>query len=123
LGYVARLQFTGDTNKCTNNITKYEAILFGLRKLRAIGVQTCVLRTDSNVVLEQIKKESIAREPILEKYLGLVRKMESYFKGFTLNTSNATKMPKLMMQQKLQLATPHCPPTCFSKSSKMPQSK
>jgi hypothetical protein len=43
-----------------------------------------VLRTDSNVVLEQIKKESIAREPILEKYLGLVRKMESYFKGFTV---------------------------------------
>jgi ribonuclease HI len=73
---------------------KYEAILFGLRKLRAIGLQTCVLRTDSNVVLEQIKKESIAREPTLEKYLGLVHKMESYFKGFTVEHIKRNKNGK-----------------------------
>jgi ribonuclease HI len=60
LHYVARLQFTIETDKCTNNIAEYEAILLGLRKLRAIGVQTCALRTDSKVVSVQIEKECIA---------------------------------------------------------------
>jgi ribonuclease HI len=36
--------------------------------LRAIGVQTCVLHTDSKVVLGQIEKECIAREPTLENF-------------------------------------------------------
>jgi ribonuclease HI len=34
--YAARLQFTKETHKCTNNITDYEAILLALRKLRSI---------------------------------------------------------------------------------------
>jgi ribonuclease HI len=43
-------------NKGTNNIAEYEAILFRLHKLRAIGVQTCILRIDSKVVASQIEK-------------------------------------------------------------------
>jgi ribonuclease HI len=58
--------------------------LLGLRKLRAIGVQRCILRTNSKVVVGQIEKECITREPTLEKYLGLIRGMENYFKGFTV---------------------------------------
>jgi hypothetical protein len=50
LRYTARLQFHSEANKCTNNIAEYEAILLGLHKLRAIGVQTCTLCTDSKVV-------------------------------------------------------------------------
>jgi hypothetical protein len=80
LRYAARLQFIGDTDKCTNNIIEYEAIMLGLRKLRAIGVQTCILHTNSKVVSGQIEKECISREPTLERYLALVRMMESYFK-------------------------------------------
>jgi hypothetical protein len=38
LCYTARLQFTNEADKCTNNIAKYKAILLGLHKLRAIGV-------------------------------------------------------------------------------------
>jgi ribonuclease HI len=63
LCYVVRLQFTNEADKCTNNIA--EAILLGLRKLRAIDVQTCVLHTDSKVVSGQIEKECIAREAAL----------------------------------------------------------
>jgi ribonuclease HI len=70
--------------KCTNNIAEYEAILLGFRKLRAIGVQKYILRTNSKVVTGQIEKECIAREPTLERYLGLVRKIENYFKRFTV---------------------------------------
>jgi hypothetical protein len=36
------------------------------------------------VVARQIKKECIEREPTLERYLALVRRMENYFKGFTV---------------------------------------
>jgi ribonuclease HI len=56
LHYTARLQFTNMANKGTNNIAEYEAILFRLHKLRAIGVQTCILRIDSKVVASQIEK-------------------------------------------------------------------
>jgi hypothetical protein len=78
------LQFNNEADKCTNNITEYEAILLGLRKLRVIGVQRCILRTDSKIVAGQIEKECIAREPTLEKYLALVKRIEFFFKGFTV---------------------------------------
>jgi ribonuclease HI len=84
LCYATRMQFNNEFDKCTNNIAEYEAILLGLRKLRAIRVQKCILYTDSKVVVGQIEKECIAREPTLKRYLGLVRKMENYFKGFTV---------------------------------------
>jgi ribonuclease HI len=58
--------------------------LLGLCKLRAIRVQRCTLRTDSKVVAGQIEKECVAREPTLEWYVALVRRMENYFKGFTV---------------------------------------
>jgi hypothetical protein len=63
LCYAAILQFTSEANKCTNNITEYEAILLGLCQLRAIGIQRCILHTDSKVVVGQIEKECIASEP------------------------------------------------------------
>jgi hypothetical protein len=50
LCYAARLQFNSEADKCTNNIAEYEAILLGLQKLRAIGVQRCIIRTYSKVV-------------------------------------------------------------------------
>jgi ribonuclease HI len=70
------LHFNSEADKCTNNIAEYEAILLGLRKLRVIGVQRCILHTDSKVVVRQIEKECIAKEPTLKKYLALVRRME-----------------------------------------------
>jgi ribonuclease HI len=63
----------------------------GLCKVRAIEVQRCTLHTDSKVVARQIEKECIDREPTLEKYLALVRRMENYFKGFTVEYIKRTK--------------------------------
>jgi ribonuclease HI len=94
LRYATRLQFASETNKCTKNITKYEAILLGLRKLISIGVQTCVLHIDSKVVSGQIEKECIEREPILERYVALVRRMESYFRGFIVEYIECNKNTK-----------------------------
>jgi hypothetical protein len=41
LRYAARLLFAGEIDKCTNNITENEAILLGLRKLRATCKLVC----------------------------------------------------------------------------------
>jgi hypothetical protein len=49
------------------------------------------LCTDSKVVAGQIEKECIAREPIIERYSALVRRMESYFKGFIVEYIERTK--------------------------------
>jgi hypothetical protein len=53
------------------------------------------------VVVGQIEKECIAREPNLERYLALVRRMENFFKGFTVEyidrkkNSEADKLVKV----------------------------
>jgi ribonuclease HI len=79
--YAARLQFTNEADICINNIAEYEAILLGFHKLRAIRVQTCILHTYSKVVVSQIEKGCIAREPTLKKYLALLWRMEKSFQG------------------------------------------
>jgi hypothetical protein len=48
--------------------------------------------TNSKVVAGQIEKECHAREPTLERYLGLVRIMENYFKGFTVEYIERNKI-------------------------------
>jgi ribonuclease HI len=65
--------------------------MLGLHKLRAIRVQRCTLRTDSKVVIGQIKKECITRESTLERYLTLARRMENHFKGFSVEYIKRSK--------------------------------
>jgi hypothetical protein len=48
--YAARLSFALESDRCTNNIAEYEAVILGLRKLKALGVTTCIIKTDSKVV-------------------------------------------------------------------------
>jgi ribonuclease HI len=75
--YAARLDFN-----CTNNIAEYEALLLGLRKLKAMGIRRAILKTDSQVMSGHVDKSSKARDPKLEKYLDTVRRMEASFEGF-----------------------------------------
>jgi ribonuclease HI len=67
---------------CTNNIAEYEALLLGLRKLRAMGIRRAILKTDSQVIAGHVDKSSKARDPKLEKYLDAVRRLEASFEGF-----------------------------------------
>jgi ribonuclease HI len=82
--YAARLSFALESDRCTNNVAEYEAIILGLRKLRALGVTTCIIKTDSKVVAGQVEKEYSAKDPTLMQYLTAVRGLERQFKGFTL---------------------------------------
>jgi ribonuclease HI len=75
--YATKLDF-----KCTNNIAEYEALLLGLRKLRAMGIRRAILKTDSQVISGHVDKSSKARDPKLERYLDTVRRLEASFEGF-----------------------------------------
>jgi ribonuclease HI len=77
--YATRLDFS-----CTNNIDEYEALLLGLRKLKAMGIRRAILKTDSQVISGHVYKSNKARDPKLEKYLDIVRRLEASFEGFSV---------------------------------------
>jgi ribonuclease HI len=77
--YAVKLDFS-----CTNNIAEYEALLLGLRKLKAIGIRRVVLKTDSQVISGHVDKSCKARDPKLEKYLDTIRRLEASFEGFSV---------------------------------------
>jgi ribonuclease HI len=83
--YAARFDFN-----CTNNIAEYEALLLGLRKLKAMGIRR--VKSDSQVISGHVDKSSKAKDPKLEKYLDAVRRMEASFEGFSIKTSQEEKM-------------------------------
>jgi ribonuclease HI len=77
--YAVKLDFS-----CTNNIVEFEALLLGLRKLKAMGIRRAILKTDSQVISGHMDKSSKARDPKLEKYLDAVRRLEASFEGFSV---------------------------------------
>jgi ribonuclease HI len=89
--YAARLSFALESYICTNNIAEFEAVILGLHKLRALGVTTCIIRTDSKVIAGQVEKEYIAKDPALMQYLTVVRSLERQLKGFTLQHVDRNK--------------------------------
>ena len=99
LTYATRLEF-----QCTNNIAEYEAILLGLRKARAMGIQRLIIKIDSQVVAGHIEKDYKAREPELAKYLQLLRDQEKYFKGFTVK--NISRIDNLDANEIVKAAAP-----------------
>jgi ribonuclease HI len=70
---------------CTNIIAEYEALLLGLQKLKAMGIRRTILKTNSQVISGHVDKSSKARDPKLEKYLDVVRRLEASFEGFSVN--------------------------------------
>lgn len=89
--YAAHLSFALEIDKCTNNIAEYKAIILRLCKLRALGIRTCIVKTDSKVVAGQIEKGYVAREPALLQYLSDVQSLDKQFKGFTIQHINRNK--------------------------------
>jgi ribonuclease HI len=72
LKYVARLDYSDPSDRCTNNTTGYEALLLGLRKVRALGASNFLVKCDAKVIKDHVEKESKAKEPELIKYLAEV---------------------------------------------------
>ena len=53
--YATRLEFNA-----TNNIAEYEGLILGLNKAKALGPKMVLVKTKSQVVAGQVKKEYIA---------------------------------------------------------------
>jgi ribonuclease HI len=89
--YTTCLSFALGSDRCTNNIAEYEAVILGLRKLQALDVTTCIIRTYSKVVAGQVEKEYSTKDPALMQYLTAVCSLERQFKGFTLQHVDRAK--------------------------------
>jgi ribonuclease HI len=73
--YVIRLHFPA-----SNNMAEYEALLSGLR----IAIELDV-RGDSQLVIDQVMKESSCHDPKMEAYYSVVRRLVDKFNGLELN--------------------------------------
>jgi hypothetical protein len=62
----------------------------------------------------------MVRYATLERYLAIVRRMENYFKGFTVEYVQRTKNTKVDKLAKAAARKERYPQTCFSKPSKTP---
>jgi hypothetical protein len=58
LKYAVRLEYSHPSDRCTNNTTKYEALLLGLRKVWALGASNFLVKCDAEVIKDLVEKES-----------------------------------------------------------------
>ena len=80
LRYVLRLHFPA-----SNNVAEYEALVNGLRIAIELGVRRLDARGDSQLVIDQVMKNSHCRDPKMEAYCDEVRRLEDKFYGLELN--------------------------------------
>jgi ribonuclease HI len=80
LRYVLRLHFPA-----SNNVAEYEALVNGLRIAIELGVRRLDARGDSQLVIDQVMKNSHCRDPKMEAYCDEVRRLEDKFYELELN--------------------------------------
>jgi ribonuclease HI len=80
LRYVMRLHFP-----VSNNVAEYEALVNGLRIAIELGVRRLDARGDSQLVIDQVMKNSHYRDQRMEAYCDEVRRLEDKFYGLELN--------------------------------------
>jgi ribonuclease HI len=78
--YVIRLHFLA-----SNNVAEYEALVNGLRIAVELGVRHLDARGDSQLVIDQVMKNSHCRDQKMEAYYDKVRRLEHKFYGLELN--------------------------------------
>jgi ribonuclease HI len=78
--YVIRLHFSA-----SNNVAEYEALVNGLRIAPELGVRRLDARGDSQLVIDQVMKNSHCRDRKMEAYCNEVRHLEDKFYGLELN--------------------------------------
>jgi ribonuclease HI len=80
LRYVLRLHFPA-----SNNVAEYVALVNGLCIAIELGVRRLDARGDSQLVIDQVMKNSHCRDPKMEAYCDEVRRLEDKFYGLELN--------------------------------------
>ena len=74
LHYVIRLHFFA-----SNNAAEYEPLINGLRIAIELGATRLYVRGDSELVIDQVMKESSYKSPLMVAYYQEVRKLEDKF--------------------------------------------
>jgi len=69
--YMIRLHFPA-----SNNMAEYEALLDGLRIAIKLGIKNLDVRGDSQLVIDQVMKESSCHDSKMEAYCNAVRHLE-----------------------------------------------
>jgi ribonuclease HI len=80
LRYVLRLHFP-----TSNNVAEYEALVNGLRIAIELGIRRLDARGDSQLIIDQVMKNSHCRDPKMEAYCDEVRRLEDKFYRLELN--------------------------------------
>jgi ribonuclease HI len=80
LRYVLRLHFSA-----SNNVAEYEALVNGLHIAIDLGVRRLDARGDSQLVIDQVMKNSHCRDRKMEAYCDEVRRLEDKFYRLELN--------------------------------------
>ena len=78
--YMIRLHFAA-----SNNAAEYEALVNGLMIAIEFGVWHLDVRGDSQLVVDQVMKESNCHDPKMEAYYKLVHRLEDKFDSLKLN--------------------------------------
>jgi hypothetical protein len=118
LRYVLRLHFPA-----SNNVAEYEALINGLCIAIELGVRRLDVRGDSQLVIDQVMKNSHCRDPKMEAYCDEVRRLEDKFYGLELNhiarryNETADELAKIASGQTT------VPPDVFSRDLHQPSVK
>jgi ribonuclease HI len=118
LRYVLRLHFPA-----SNNVAEYEALVNGLRIATEPGVRRLDARGDSQLVIDQVMKNSHCRDPKMEAYYDEVRCPEDKFYGLELNHIARRYNETADELAKIALGRTTVPPDVFSRDLHQPSVK
>jgi ribonuclease HI len=118
LRYVIRLHFPA-----SNNVTEYEALVNGLRITVELGVRHLDARGDSQLVIDQVMKNSHCRDRKMEAYCDEVWRLEDKFYGLELNHIARRHNKTADELAKIASGRTMVPPDVFSRDIHQPSVK
>jgi ribonuclease HI len=77
--YALQLRF-----RATNNEAEYEALLAGLKLSKSMGIRALTIKSDSQLIVGQVKGEYEAKEDRMKKYLTAVKALLTHFEKVEL---------------------------------------
>jgi ribonuclease HI len=118
LRYMLRLHFPA-----SNNVAEYEALVNGLWIAIELGVRRLDARGDSQLVTDQVMKNSHCRDPKMEAYCDEVRCLEDKFYGLELNRIARRYNETADELAKIASGRTTVPPDVFSRDLHQPSVK
>jgi ribonuclease HI len=116
--YVLRLHFLA-----SNNMAEYEALVNGLRIAVELGFRCLDARGDSQLIIDQVMKNSLYRDQKMEAYCDEVRRLEDKFHGLELNHVARRYNETADELAKIASGRTTVPPDVFSKDIYQPSVK